>query len=172
MPKLRKKARGFVKDYVLTENGTQAALKNYDTNDPHVAAVIASENLTKPEIQDAIVEEKKRFADRFSDDLIETKIKEGLDATAVRFTPEGERIDVPDYSTRHKFVNTAVEIKGHKAPDKHVNLNIDVDATTPVKDAADKLNALYRGGSVSGNGALPDPVGDQAQDQERSGPAD
>lgn len=53
-PKLTKKQRGFVEDYALDENGTKAALKNYNTTNEHTAAVIASENLTKPEIVAAI----------------------------------------------------------------------------------------------------------------------
>ena len=32
--------------------------------------------------------------------------KEGLEATLVRFTPEGEQIRVEDYSTRHKYLET------------------------------------------------------------------
>lgn len=57
--KLTKKERGFVQDYVLTENGTQSALKNYDTENHKTASVIASENLGKPRIQAAILETQK-----------------------------------------------------------------------------------------------------------------
>lgn len=44
---LTKKQAEFVTEYLDTGNGTQAALKAYDTEDPKVAAVIASQNLTK-----------------------------------------------------------------------------------------------------------------------------
>lgn len=37
---------------------------------------------------------------------------EGLRATSVRFTPEGELIKVPDYSTRHKYVETGLKVRG------------------------------------------------------------
>lgn len=38
--------------------------------------------------------------------------KEGLSATSVRFTPEGERIDVADFATRHKYVETGLKTRG------------------------------------------------------------
>lgn len=53
-PKLTKKQRGFVKDYLESGNGTQAALKNCDTTDPAAAAVIASENLKKLNVASVI----------------------------------------------------------------------------------------------------------------------
>lgn len=62
LPKLTKKQRGFVKDYVETENGTQSALKNYDIESPQpekVANAIAVENLLKPSIINAIEVKRK-----------------------------------------------------------------------------------------------------------------
>lgn len=49
-PKLTKKQLGFAKDYLETGNGTQSILKNYDTEDPHTASVMAVENLSKPSV--------------------------------------------------------------------------------------------------------------------------
>ena len=57
--KLTKKQRGFVKDIIRTGNGTESALNNYEIKSEdkkRVAASIASENLTKPEIQAFIKE--------------------------------------------------------------------------------------------------------------------
>jgi hypothetical protein len=50
------KQRRFVAEYARSGNGTQAALIAYDTDDPHTAHSIASENLRKPAIQDAVGE--------------------------------------------------------------------------------------------------------------------
>jgi hypothetical protein len=50
------KQRRFVAEYTRSGNGTQAALMAYDTDDPHTAHSIASENLRKPAIQDAVAE--------------------------------------------------------------------------------------------------------------------
>ncbi len=57
LPKLSKKQLGFVKDYVLTGNGQEAAMNNYDIGgkDPeNTARSIASENLTKPNVMLAV----------------------------------------------------------------------------------------------------------------------
>lgn len=62
IPKLTKKQRGFVNDYVATENGTQSALNNYEIesdNPEKVASVIATENLAKPSIIEAINVKRK-----------------------------------------------------------------------------------------------------------------
>ena len=51
------KQKLFIKNFVNNGgNGTQAALAAYDTADPSVAKVIGSENLTKPNIREAIEE--------------------------------------------------------------------------------------------------------------------
>lgn len=51
---MTKKQEIFVKEYLDTGNGTQSALKAYNTEDENTAAVIAWENLRKPKIQEAI----------------------------------------------------------------------------------------------------------------------
>lgn len=97
--KLTAKQEVFVKEYVETLNGKQAALKaNYS---PKSATVIASENLTKPEIVDSILilMDKKGLTDDF---LLDKHI-EGLNATY---------LDQPDYKTRHKYLTTAYQLKG------------------------------------------------------------
>lgn len=45
------KQRRFVKAYVETGNGTEAAMQAYDTEDRHTAHAIASENLKKKSIR-------------------------------------------------------------------------------------------------------------------------
>jgi phage terminase small subunit len=53
-PKLTRKQTLFVKGIAEGKNQTQAALAAYDTTDPDVAKVIASENITKPNVKEAI----------------------------------------------------------------------------------------------------------------------
>lgn len=85
--KLTKKQRGFVKDYVLSENGTEAALKNYEIESEApltVAAVIASENLNKPYLVEAIEIERKSLKQALMEEgvtpqKIASKINELLD---------------------------------------------------------------------------------------------
>lgn len=50
---LTEKQAIFVKEYIRTKNGTQAALAAYDTS-PNVARTMAAENLAKPNIQNAL----------------------------------------------------------------------------------------------------------------------
>ena len=62
--KLTKKQRGFVKDIIRTGNGTESALNNYEIKSEdkkRVAASIASENLTKPDIQEALKPALERY---------------------------------------------------------------------------------------------------------------
>ena len=47
---LTKKQKIFVQEFLDTGNGTQSAMKAYDTESETVAAVIASENIRKPNI--------------------------------------------------------------------------------------------------------------------------
>lgn len=102
LQKLTKKQRGFVKDYVETGNGQISALRNYDTEDENTARAIASENLTKPNIQNAIMSIAEQIPD---EDLIRVH-KEGLNATS----GTGDNTQA-DYSVRHKYLDTAYKLK-------------------------------------------------------------
>lgn len=111
MDELTKKQRGFVKDYVETENGTQSALKNYNTDDENTAGAIASENLRKPKIIKAI----QTIADRIPDDKLHEVLMEGLNA---------EYNEKPDYAVRHKYLDTSLKLKGAYETDETKNINI------------------------------------------------
>lgn len=52
--KLTPKQAVFVKEYVKTKNGTKAALIAYDTDDYNTASAMASENLTKKAVIEAL----------------------------------------------------------------------------------------------------------------------
>lgn len=67
--RLSKKQKGFVEDIAKGHNGVDAVLNNYDTTDPRVASVIASQNLNKPNIISAI----ERIADKIPDELLVEK---------------------------------------------------------------------------------------------------
>lgn len=69
MKRLSKKEKGFVRDIVKGKTGTKAVLDNYNTTDENTAASIASENLRKPKIQEAI----KSIADSIPDQLLVEK---------------------------------------------------------------------------------------------------
>lgn len=74
--KLTKKQRGFVKDYIETGIGSLAAKKNYNVANDATARAVASENLTKPNIINAIHE-------ALPDDLLAKKHLQLLNSTRV-----------------------------------------------------------------------------------------
>jgi len=122
MEELTKKQKIFVKEYVKSENGTQSALKAYDTKSENVAGALASENLRKPKIVAVL----KSLAERIPDELLEKVHLEGLVAGKM----VGETLE-PDYAVRHKYLDSGYKLKGSYAPDKAINLNIQTDITNP-----------------------------------------
>jgi phage terminase small subunit len=131
---LTKKQKGFVKDYVLTENGTQSALKNYDTKDYNTANVIAVENLQKPTIIEEIENVRKSVAEALTDELLLQVHLEGLKASSEIRDENGEvLLEKPDYAVRHKYLDSAYKIKGTYAPEKHASVVLNVDDNTKSK---------------------------------------
>lgn len=61
--KLTMKQEGFVKDLLETKNASEAVRRNYDVENaaPGTVTSIASENLSKPSIQEAIGKLKEQF---------------------------------------------------------------------------------------------------------------
>lgn len=110
---LTKKERGFIADYAKTGNGTRAVLNNYDTTSENVAGNIASENLRKPKIINAI----KSIADSIPDELL---IERHLDL----LNSQGQfGIDVQGVS---KGLDMAYKIKGIYAPEeKNVTMKVE-----------------------------------------------
>lgn len=96
-PKLTKKQKGFAKDYAITENGTEAALKNYDIKGKkpeRIAAAIASENLTVPSIVEEIDNKRKSLKQALIDKGIdENKIAEKVDVLLEAKKPIWEEVD-------------------------------------------------------------------------------
>lgn len=77
-----------------------------------------------------------------------------------------------DAMARKGALEMAYKLKGAFAPEKSLNLNIDVDADSTVKEVTEHLNEIYRGASISGYGTTSRTLDDQTQDQERDGDAD
>lgn len=78
MPKLSKpslKQQKFVNEYIRTGNGTQAALKAYETTDYMTANAIAVENLQKPLVQE-LVNQKINEKFRGTEEIIEILVKD------------------------------------------------------------------------------------------------
>ena len=129
MERLSHNEKGFVKDIVNGETGTQAALNNYDTTDENSAAVIASKELRKDKIQVAI----KTIAEKIPDDLLVEKniaLLNKMETKEVRL-PDGttEVIESNQIDARAvaKGLDIAHRVKGNYAPEGAVNVNVNIN---------------------------------------------
>lgn len=78
--KLTMKQAKFVKEYVANGgNGTQAALKAYDTDKYETANAIAVENLQKPLVMEALMRSAKKLG--ITEDMIMLPVQKALVAT-------------------------------------------------------------------------------------------
>lgn len=186
--RLTRKQRKFVDEFVSTGNGTQAALEAYDTTKPNVAAVISTENLKKPNVQHELterlslemVEEAHEsllsavrldyfvFPRSMSDEEITEHVEaQGLTVLNIRPSDKGKLafFSLPDGASRGKGIELYHKVKGTFAPDKSINVNVEVEASEEVKRAAQFLNEHYRHlNSGASNGVVSGDVGSQTQD--------
>lgn len=112
--KLTEKQKKFCREYVLSLNATQAAIKaGYKESS---AYSIGSENLTKPEIKEYIAKLRKTEEENFyysrsmSFKKLEEAQKLALCRVFVKVTKDGEVIETPAPDT-HAFLK-AEELKG------------------------------------------------------------
>lgn len=114
--KLTLKQREFVANYIKLKNGTRAALIAYDT-DVDTARSIASENLTKPNIRQAI----------------ETAMVK-LNLTPERaLKPIDEALSHEDLEMRLKGSDRALKLMAPKGEGTNVNINFN-QITSEQKD--------------------------------------
>lgn len=121
--RLSKKERGFVNDIADGMVPTQAALKNYDTEDYSTAGNIASTNLDKPKIIEALREL-------------------GFDSdNAKRVVGEILNNDSLEPRDRIKAAENVFKVHGDYAPDKTINLNVN-ESTERSRELGDRLLGL------------------------------
>ena len=140
--KLTKKQRIFVAEYAKDENGTQAAIKAYDVKDATVAASVATENLRKPYITEAI--EVKRIS------LKQALINRGIDEDYI-----AEKVDIlltaqdengkKDFTAIDKGLKHATTIYGVIDPSEKpqqvntYNFLFSAETQADVRDLEDKI---------------------------------
>ena len=95
------------------------------------------------------------------DAMLLTVHKEGLKATK---TFKGK--ESPDYKVRREYLSEAYKTKGRYAAEKHLNMNVEVEALPEIRTLTERLNAIYGSASQSGDGGESCIVGDKAQDKE------
>lgn len=122
---LTPKQKKFAKHYLETGEKAKSALKAYDTEDIKVAAVIASENLNKPNVI-AYLESK---ADRAAERIVELSEQDDVLPVAL-----GASKDILDRS-------------GFKPVERSVNLTIDANSTERTREFAGRLIGLLGRGN-------------------------
>lgn len=137
--RLSVKQRKFVKGVIMGKSGTQSALEAYNTDDVKVASVIASENLTKPSIRQAI--EEALTGNDLSLHLVTGNLKKLANS-------EPEKVSA---DTVLKANVEILKLYGAYPGSKHLNIGVNIN--TKVKDmtfqeAKDAL-ANLRSGSDS-----------------------
>ena len=128
---MKLKTKAWAKEYIKNNfNGTKTALKFASKNNKmtrEVAKVVASENLTKPHYQKAIIEEmdKIKLNDDFISKITKRNIKQKKSTSA-----SNQAIDI-----YHK-------VKGSYAPQRKESINIQLKGKDLDKRIDEKLNEL------------------------------
>lgn len=118
-------------------NGVRSALKVYDTDDYNTACGIAHENLIKPNIR-SLLEAKGIGIDRLIKSLDEGLEANKIVSAVVTGRDADERtndfIEVPDYPTRHKYLETAGKWSGISTDDVNFNDNRKYYVVLPTRE--------------------------------------
>lgn len=188
---LTRKQETFVEAFVESGNGTISALAAYDTESKDVAKSIASENLTKPYVQEAIAERIKTreelveeaheslltavrldyfvFPKMMKDEEITEHVEaQGLTVLNIRPSEKGKLAfySIPDGQSRGKGIEIHHKVQGTFAPEKKINVNVEVAASPRISELTKLANEIYRGGNVPSDGGTASSVGSQASDKE------
>ena len=124
------KEKKFVKEYLATGNATEAAARVYDVNSRDTARNIGTQNVAKlsfPELMDEM---------GITDEKLNEVLIEGLEANRTISAIAGHEanggtvdfVDVPDFQTRHRYLETGLKLKD-KFPSTKVEQSGGVDLT-------------------------------------------
>lgn len=112
------KQKKFAQKYIETGNGALAARETYDVSTDESARAIASQNLTKPSVQEYLQSRAEKAA-----------------AMVYEISQHGESDDV-----KLKASKDILDRAGYKAVDKSIVLNITPEPSERIKELAKKLN--------------------------------
>lgn len=163
-PKLTRKQKVFVDAVVETGNATAAAQLAYPDTTYGTQRVIASENLAKPNIMEAIasritpemVDEAHEsllgavkldyfvFGKHMSDEEIKEHVESvGLTCINIRPSEKGKLafFSLPDGQARGKAIELYHKVHGTFAPEKKLTVHVEAQAIDPrIRELARKLN--------------------------------
>jgi hypothetical protein len=117
----------FVIEKAKGKTNTQAALASYEVTSMQSAKVIGSQLMGKPEIEMAINE---------------LMAEAGL-TKRYRLRKVRQHIDHPDPNVSLKGLDMSFKLDGSYAPEKHMNLDIDIDALTKEYQEIERQLAEY-----------------------------
>ena len=131
---LTRKQREFIQGYLETDNGTKAAMVVYDVKSERVAASIASENLTKPNIRTAIDEALRRK--NIGPDRWATVLDRALEAETELVIGPGQTKTKPDYGIRLKAVDLSAKLADaypHEPAARHEHRHLHLESNEPIE---------------------------------------
>jgi DNA-binding CsgD family transcriptional regulator len=102
------KERKLIKGIVAGKSQTQSAVDaGYSVRS---AAALATHTLKKVNVRNALLAAMQKAG--ITDEALADKMREGMDAQTDK--------DRPDHAIRHRFLETALKVRGDFAPEKHL----------------------------------------------------
>jgi len=141
-PKFTVKQLRFLKYYLATGNGSEAAMKAYSCKNRAVASVVSSQNLVKLKEPLKLLMESRGID---IGNLLEV-LENGLKAKKIVGTKD-DFVEVDDHQTRHKYLETAARWLGIEAKSIEkatLNTNTFNFFSTP-KDVREDFNSKFEG---------------------------
>lgn len=140
--KLTLKQAKFTKEYLKTGNATEAAAKAYDVKNRNTANSIATENLAKPAIKEAVMSAAEKLG--INPEYVLGNYKRAIEITGKTYTKtvgQGENVAVLE-----DMVDSQAFIKSNEMLGKHlklftdtVDINAKVEATIEDSDRKKEL---------------------------------
>jgi len=107
-PKISMRARRYVKNKVAGMSDTQAAIKAGYSPNTAIAAASKVEKGSVKKLLTELMDEKG-----LTDEHLLDKTSEGLNKANKIHGSDDNFVEVPDYGVRHKYLETALRLKGY-----------------------------------------------------------
>lgn len=118
------RAKKYIQNKIAGMSDQQAALKaGYSPS----TAIAASNNIESPRVKELMADILDRKG--LTDDKLADSLKEGLENANRIHGTDDNFVEVPDYPTRHRYLETALDLKGLK---KSGETTIHIDAKTQI----------------------------------------
>ena len=132
-----------------------------------VKNIHAEEPLNKGELLES-VGYAKSVAEAKPTEILEQKgvqeelIQLGFDPNTAKQVVSEILIGGENDNVKLKAADMIFKVHGTYAPEKSVNLNVEVEASSEIKRLTSELNAIYRGAGLPSDGGATSPLGEEA----------